>query len=221
MYSKIQITGEIEVKTGLHIGGSNVFSAIGAVDSPVVRDSKTKLPIIPGSSLKGKIRTLLARSKNEFPKECNDDPKEIIRLFGGSKKDDSGRIPGSRLQFSDCFITNASKLKEAEIEITEVKFENTINRLTAVANPRQIERVIRGAIFDFQLMYNAENIEEIVEDFTHLAEGLKLLQLDYLGGHGSRGSGRVRFSNLQVKGVYGELSPQIIADCENILKEVC
>lgn len=220
MYSKLQIKGNIEVKTGLHIGGSNVFSAIGAVDSPVVRDAKTKLPIIPGSSLKGKIRTLLARSRSDFLKDCNDDPKAIIRLFGGSKKDETGKIPGSRLKFSDCFMNNSRELNEADIDVTEVKFENTISRATAVANPRQIERVVRGAIFGFEVIYDADDESQIVDDFKLLTEGLKLLQYDYLGGHGSRGSGRISFSKLSVEAVYGEVSSQIISECEKILKEV-
>ncbi len=220
MYSKLQIKGNIEVKTGLHIGGSNVFSAIGAVDSPVVRDAKTKLPIIPGSSLKGKIRTLLARSRSDFLKDCNDDPKAIIRLFGGSKKDETGKIPSSRLKFSDCFMNNSKELNEADIDVTEVKFENTISRATAVANPRQIERVVRGAIFGFEVIYDADDESQIVDDFKLLTEGLKLLQYDYLGGHGSRGSGRISFSKLSVEPVYGEVSSQIISECEKILKEV-
>lgn len=61
MYAKIQITGTIEVKTGMHIGGSSAYAAIGAVDSTVIKDVRTGLPMIPGSSLKGKMRTLLAR----------------------------------------------------------------------------------------------------------------------------------------------------------------
>lgn len=220
MYSKLQIKGTIGVKTGLHIGGSNVFSAIGAVDSPVIRDTKTKLPIIPGSSLKGKMRTLLARSKSAFLKECNNDPKEIIRLFGGSKKDETGKIPSSRLIFSDCLMSNAEELRDADIAATEIKFENTISRSTAVANPRQIERVIRGALFDFELVYDVEDPSQITEDFTLLSEGLKLLQYDYLGGHGSRGYGRIVFSNLGITAVYGNVSEQVIAECEKILKEV-
>ncbi len=66
MYTKIQITGDLEVVTGMHIGGGSAFAAIGAVDSPVVKDIRTNLPMIPGSSLKGKMRTLLAKELNEI-----------------------------------------------------------------------------------------------------------------------------------------------------------
>ena len=63
MLAKLEIKGTIELVTGMHIGGSSAFAAIGAVDSPVVRDTLSDLPMIPGSSLKGKIRTLLAKKK--------------------------------------------------------------------------------------------------------------------------------------------------------------
>lgn len=52
MFAKIEINGTIEIVTGLHIGGSSAFSAIGAVDSPVIKDGRTNMPMIPGSSLK-------------------------------------------------------------------------------------------------------------------------------------------------------------------------
>ena len=59
MYAKISITGTITSVTGMHIGGASGFSAIGAIDSAVIRDVRTNLPMIPGSSLKGKMRSLL------------------------------------------------------------------------------------------------------------------------------------------------------------------
>ena len=128
MYTKMEITGEIEVLTGMHIGGSAQFSAIGAIDSPVVRDVESDLPMIPGSSLKGKLRTLLARKYCEgLPQEPNKDPVEILRLFGSS----------------EMVLQNMEDLRQIGIySATEIKSENTINRLTAVATPRQIERTI-------------------------------------------------------------------------------
>ena len=102
MYTKMEITGEIEVLTGMHIGGSAQFSAIGAIDSPVVRDVESDLPMIPGSSLKGKLRTLLARKYCEgLPQEPNKDPVEILRLFGSSEKNNMRR---SRLLLWCCKI---------------------------------------------------------------------------------------------------------------------
>lgn len=87
MYAKIQLTGTIELKTGMHIGGSSAFAAIGAVDSPVIKDVRTALPMIPGSSLKGKIRTLLAKEYNtEMARKPDEDAPCLTRLFGCARK---------------------------------------------------------------------------------------------------------------------------------------
>ena len=207
MYSKIQITGTLEVVTGMHIGGSSAFAAIGAVDSPVIKDSTSHLPMIPGSSLKGKIRTLLAKAYNDSVVEPENDSDNILRLFGSSKKNN---IKPSRIIISDMIMKNEKELRKQDINsMTEVKFENSISRQTAVANPRQIERVIRGAQFDIDFVYEVQDENEAVEDLKLLAEGMKLLQYDYLGGHGSRGYGKVSFTDLDASVVVGELSENI------------
>ncbi len=206
-YTKIKIEGVIELKTGLHIGGDDSFSAIGAVDSPVVRDPLTHHPIIPGSSLKGKMRSLLARDMGSIPSKgvagFENDCPQIKRLFGSSSDTSNAAGTGiqmSRLQFSDCFLTN----KDALPQIFETKFENTIDRLTSVANPRQIERVIRGAEFNFEIIYNVEDPDQLEEDFANIKNAFTLLENDYLGGGGTRGSGRVAFKNLRAQVVTGD-----------------
>ena len=83
------------------------------------------------------------------------------------------------------------------MSLTEVKTENAINRATSVANPRQIERVIAGVEFGVRIVYDVMNPDEVQEDMEQLAHAMKLLQLDYLGGHGSRGSGRVSLKDFQ------------------------
>ena len=198
---KLSITGIMQLITGLHIGVSMDFSPIGAVDNVVIRDPVSKQPIVPGSSLKGKIRSLLAADTSEsvmVPK-IEEEGEKLQRLFGmGGKK-----IRRSRLQFFDLFLTQAScdylKQVDSDLYMTEIKFENEINRMTAIANPRQLERVPAGAQFDFRLMYVVENPEDVLEDIKLLARGLQLLQLDYLGQGGSRGNGRVRFTNLNIR----------------------
>ena len=206
-YTKIKIEGTIHVLTGLHIGGDDAFSAIGAIDSPVVRDPLTREPIIPGSTLKGKMRSLLARDKGTVPaanvKGFENDCREITRLFGSSSATsnaDGTGIQMSRLQFSDCFLANKAELPQ----VFESKFENTIDRLTAVANPRQIERVIRGAKFHFDVIYNVEEPGEVREDFENIAQGLTLIENDYLGGGGTRGNGRVCFEDVTASVVTGD-----------------
>lgn len=211
-YTKIKITGIIEIKTGMHIGGDDSFSAIGAIDSPVVRDPLTRLPIIPGSTLKGKMRSLLARDKGTVPatgtKGFEGDCFELLRLFGSSSKESDAAGTGmqmSRLQFSDCFLKNKEELPQ----IFENKFENTIDRLTSIANPRQIERVVRGAQFGMEIIYNVEDAEQIEEDFANIRAGLSLIENDYLGGGGSRGNGRVTFGDLRAEVVTGDKSTRV------------
>lgn len=219
MYAKILISAQLEVVTGMHIGGSGAFSAIGSVDSPVIRDTATGLPLIPGSSIKGKLRTLSARMSEGtvYLKEPGQDAIEIRRLFGdqGSNKE---RATKARLQFSDAFFANSEDF--VEVPFTEVKFENTISRTTSVANPRQIERVTRGARFDFKLVYDAENEEEILEDFENISQAFKLLQLDYLGGHGTRGYGKVKFVDLGAQCVWGEVDGSLMEKLNEKLRDV-
>lgn len=222
MFAKIEITGEIEVVSGLHIGASDAFAAIGAIDSPVIRDVYSDFPLIPGSSLKGKIRSLLSKAypnPNVIEKTADDDSDNILRLFGCAKKD---KLKNSRLIFSDMVMDkdNWEKLKKLGLQSqTEAKFENTISRMTSEANPRQIERVVRGATFPLQLIYNVENEDEIIEDITLLKEGMTLLSYDYLGGSGSRGYGKVRFSGVAADVVVGDVADEIIDKCNEILAE--
>lgn len=216
MLAKIEISGVIEVVTGLHIGGSSAFSAIGAVDSPVIKDIRTNQPMIPGSSLKGKMRSLLAKQYNQYVAEKPDDDADCLtNLFGSAKKNN---VKTSRLLFSDMFISNMDELKHAGLTgATEVKFENSILRTTAVANPRQIERVVRGALFPVQLIYEVKEEEHMLQDFEIIKQGFRLLEYDYLGGNGSRGYGRIKISDLQAEVVIGDVSEEIMEQCNEIL----
>lgn len=219
MFAKIEITGTIEVVTGLHIGGSSAFSAIGSVDSPVVKDMQTGHPMIPGSSLKGKMRSLLAKQYNSFVAETPDDDAEcLVSLFGSAKK---GHVHTSRVLFSDSMMSNWEDLKARGLTSqTEIKFENSIKRTTAVANPRQIERVIRGSQFPLNIMYEVKDEETILKDFQILAEGFRLIQYDYLGGNGSRGYGKVTFRDLLAEAVIGEVSETVMEECGKLLSQV-
>jgi CRISPR-associated protein Csm3 len=222
LYDKLKITGKLTLLTGMHIGASNDFAPIGAVDSIVVRDPLKSEPIIPGSSLKGKMRTLLAKAltSEDVLKTCNNDDDSIKRLFGASQP-----VIQSRLQFYDLFMEEDSveNLKnKTDLYLTEIKFENVIDRLTAVANPRQLERVPAGAEFGFVLVYNLENLEEVEEDFENISTALKLLHMDYIGGSGTRGYGKVKISDLTIEpmGLTDKnYSNEIIAKLEQKLNE--
>lgn len=199
---RLIITGILELKTGLHISTSGNFSSIGAVDTEVVRDTLTNRPMIPGSSLKGKMRFLLERAKNDkITNEINvkNINNKIKRLYGSN----DGKITLSRLQFFDIILSDYSieKFKGVEFDLpyTEIKYENKIDRGTGKAMPRQLERVPAGSEFSFKLVYNIENIEELEEDINNILKSFELLEDDYLGGHGTRGYGRVKFNEMQSK----------------------
>ncbi len=195
MEKKIIINGIIKLQTGLHIGGDSSYSSIGMIDNIVVKDKMTKLPIIPGSSLKGKMRSLLSRAKNGKAVNHKDDGEEILRLFGSSEK---GNVKKSRLQFSDCMYLTRDEIVDVTAPY-EIKYENTIDRERVVSNPRSIERVVRGSKFSFNLTYCVDNEMDKKQDMLNIIQALKLLQLDYLGGGGSRGNGRILFEDFEIK----------------------
>ena len=216
-FSKVEIKGDIVALSGLHVGTSAAFSPIGAIDNPVIKDPLTNLPYIPGSTLKGKMRSLLARAYNDHQVDSPEkDDQRIIRLFGkaADKKNADGEkesIQG-RLLFRDAFLNNKQELMDKGLELlTEDKFENSISRSTAIANPRQIERAVKGSKFTLDLIYDVEDIAEFDTDFKTIVDGLQLLEEDYLGGSGTRGYGQIKFKNITVKTVIGDYQATNIA----------
>ncbi|MCC6026292.1 MAG: type III-A CRISPR-associated RAMP protein Csm3 [Caldimicrobium sp.] len=216
-----EITGKIELLTGLRIGSGNTEMHIGGVDNLVIKHPYTNEPYIPGSSLKGKIRSLLEYyfglpgfsygvdpssggitsykllKENNISEDVKSNAKTILKLFGlsGSGSDVLEKIGPTRVAFSDCFFTEEfkGKLEKERLPYTEIKAENRINRITGTAeHPRFTERVPAGAEFNFRItlkIYSDED-EELLDI---LLKGMKLLELDYLGGCGSRGYGRIKF----------------------------
>jgi CRISPR-associated protein Csm3 len=207
----------MKLLTGLHIGAGDGEMHIGGVDNPVIRHPVTHEPYIPGSSLKGKIRSLLewrSGAVQENPlswKHLNGDNHArvlpILQLFGIGGGDssnlpdeDARKLGPTRLAFWDCPLQKdwvQEQLKDNH-PFLEVKSENSIDRIKGTALfPRQTERVVEGAIFDFRLSFKQlEGDDKLL--LTTLLAGLKLLERDSLGGSGSRGYGKVRFENLAV-----------------------
>lgn len=179
--------------------------------------------MVPGSSLKGKIRTLLAKKYNEAVVNPDNDAECIRRVFGSAKKDKDNKVHASKIIVSDMFLLNEDEIRNRGIEsFTEVKFENSINRATAVANPRQIERAIKGLQFGIDMIYEVENgkEDEVIDDIKLLAEGMKMLEYDYLGGSGSRGYGKVQFFDMTAKIVIGALDDSVVAEVNEVLAQI-
>lgn len=229
LIGKIIIKGKIKTLTGLHIGGAQGNREIGGVDKGVVKDAEGK-PYIPGSSLKGKMRSLLEREKGKLNKSelyrlkdddrdetkkirihmCDKEDCPICVIFGRNnvkgKRDDEKPIEiknttPTRLLVRDAYLDEKSLegVKDRlDLEWTEVKFENSLDRITSAANPRQLERVPRGAEFELEMVYTVL-AEEDKERFKDVLAAMRLLEDDYLGGSGSRGYGQVQFEDLTIK----------------------
>lgn len=219
---KIIIKGDIVIKTGIRIGGSPVGLKIGGVDLNVITDPEGK-PYIPGSSLKGKLRSLIekkfAAANPHFwnltqkgkivGHKCQNDESyrncAVCKIWGIGVTEEITVPTTTRLIVCDTYLDEKSITQQMkdnlELPYTEVKFETAINRLTGTAlhgSLRQIERVPAGAVFkDAEIIYNVYE-EQDKEILKNVFIALELLEDDYLGGMGSRGYGRVSFENIRV-----------------------
>ena len=235
LLGKYLFSGEIMCVTGLHIGGATTGVEIGGLDNPVIKDPLTEMPYIPGSGLKGKLRSLsewslgliATHSKHDgyAAYECTElaapcppvgdkgyEPWRRALLVGslyGASSDvtEVRTVAGpSRLTVRDAFATeDTKKLWEEWLGhgiYTEVKTENTLDRLTAEANPRPIERVPAKSAFDFKMIVDAYQLDgdqpSVRELLEHLWTAMLLLEHSSLGGSGSRGHGQIEFKKLNL-----------------------
>jgi len=189
------IKGTITLETGLHIGGSKSSLDIGGLDSPVIKTPQG-VPYIPGSSLKGKIRSLLGLKEGSI--DVKNDSDLLVKMFGSSEK---GKETISRLIFRDAVLDeddfkNVFQDAIMDTDFTEAKYENTIDRKSGTTKKgglRQIERVPAGAKFNFEIVVNKFDTDE--EDIeAKLKDGIALLENNYLGSSGSRGYGKVKIT---------------------------
>ncbi len=207
LQKKIFIRGKILAETGLHIGGTNTQMGIGGPDNLVIRNPLTQLPMIPGSSLKGKMRSLLELVYGKYAEDGGvGSYEEITGLFGTSADKKDLKSHASRLIVRDAELSNPDNPNwdNTDMLYSEAKTEVVINRLTSAATPRIFERVPAGAEFAFEMVVNvvAEDNQAQQEEeklIKLLAEGMELLQDDYLGGNGSRGYGKIKFVVEELK----------------------
>jgi len=223
-----EFKGKIILRSGLHIGAGDTEMKIGGTDNPVIKHPHTLEPYIPGSSLKGKVRALLEmrsglmlktkgspvslKTLEKLQGKEKDDCEKILKLFGSSGADNAeeNTLGPTRVSFAYCSLNakwreNASK---EHLVLTEVKSENTINRIQGTAeHPRSVERVPEGVKFDFVITLKQLNPDENLEDF--LFDGLKLLEMDALGGSGSRGYGRIKleFDDKELQEKFDKIKP--------------
>lgn len=210
-YGRLVLKGLMRCETGLHIGASRDIVEIGGVDNPVMRDPLSGQPYIPGSSFKGKLRSIAERVKkqpmkrwtgNGFRHECSDRECEVCRLFGSTAEDSGQKNIPSRIRVRDILLTKESEERlrviDTPLNYTELKYENSLDRVTCAANPRPVERIPAGAEFEFEVIYDLENEKQTLEDLENLLGFMAILEDDYLGGHGSRGYGKISFINNEL-----------------------
>lgn len=225
LHGRIFLRANIELQTGLHIGDAAGGLEIGGVDKPVIRNPLNNQPYIPGSSLKGKLRSLLEKAyaaPQTFPinrnvgvwmhvaetaKQYADYP--ICSIFGTLPEHNGFSVTTpTRLTVRDVPLTEDSErqLKALKIDLpySEVKWEASIDRVTSAASPRQIERVPAGAVFGpAELVFSVysapeQNGSDAAMLFVHVIEALEYLEDDYLGGMGTRGNGRIKLKDLAI-----------------------
>lgn len=226
LLGKLILEGELHCETGLHIGAGKGSLEIGGADNPVVKDSFGR-PYVPGSSLRGRLRSLLEQASGlAVPSELvylskrrgqevrihqSDRPDDEICLLFGRNPGRMDRVEGdtldsnhaspARLTVHDAPLDPDSitpQMREnLDDELTEVKSENAVDRITSQSNPRTLERVPAGARFRVRFVLDVLCEEDKVLA-ARVAEALRLLEDDSLGGGGSRGSGRVRFAGLKL-----------------------
>lgn len=215
--TRVTVTGHIRLLSGLHVGAGRDAVEIGGVDNPVIKHPHTGEPYIPGSSIKGKLRSLLEwgfgnlrqdgqpwGAQDTAENAGTPDPADpVLRIFGNALK--AWRAGPTRLVLRDAAIDGKwrDEILGDGLPLTEEKTEVVIDRISGKAGragTRQTERVPAGALFDFAMAFRifdtGDGGARDVACLNWVLQGLDLLEQDALGGSGSRGYGRIRFENL-------------------------
>lgn len=210
-----RLKGQVRVLTGLHIGGARESIEIGGMDNPVIKNPVTGEPYIPGSSLKGKMRSMLEVALNKIMidskgngivhDKCGENGCPVCRVFGNT--DDKVSYGPTRIIVRDAVLNKPKtcenlRLDDDDFPVTQIieeKTENMIDRIRGKAiNPRPQERVVPGSVFDFEILYKVYDVEgdggATDEDlFRYVKLAMDMIELDYIGGNGTRGCGQIRF----------------------------
>jgi CRISPR-associated protein Csm3 len=237
---KVAVSAEMIALTGLRVGAASSGLDIGGVDQPVLRDPITDQPYVPGSSLKGKLRSLLTKAHGLPLQQLVQRPVEVrihwceeeadyrkcpvCPTFGQFPSGPRGRrfdfITPTRLivrdarllpevqVFEESAATSRKSWKDVDTDLpySEVKVEVALDVVTAGSNPRQMERVPAGAIFDTEFLFSVYRPDDTViladmekNRLRQVFAAARLLEDDYLGSSGTRGYGKVKFHRIKVR----------------------
>lgn len=208
----IKIEATLECLTGLRIGSGGAAAEIGGVENVVVKDPISQEPYIPGSSLKGAMRShyelytgkqLSTKLKTRMH-ICGSEDCDVCTVFGRTPDylgdlSQTNFVSLTRLRVDDAYANEETREKWNRFGSVEVKYENSIDRLTSESNPRSVERIPRGSEFEVRMTYRIFDGARDLNYLKAVFQSMKLVEEDYLGGYGSRGYGRIRFKAIKIK----------------------
>lgn len=218
------VMGEIELLSGTRIGGSDDVLQIGGVDLTCIKDPVTGRPYIPGSSLKGKMRSSLEKhlglssGRGDEPCGCADAQCPVCRLFG-PHKNVRHELGPTRIIVRDAPLIGDFRL--------ENKIESTIDRKVGTArHPRTIERVAAGSKFKLEIACQEFDIDEPFKYTDHeekevrgadallevILHCIDLVEQTGIGSGTGKGYGHVRITLQQQIKAKRQPRRQVISD---------
>jgi CRISPR-associated protein Csm3 len=206
----VKLAFRVTLAEGTRIGGSGGGLQIGEIVEPnlmAIRNPANGEFYIPGSSLKGKLRSVLERELGKCeggsPCTCGEVGCMVCTVFGAHLKAKPECAP-TRIVVRDSPMSADAKASFIEAQrtgkpTTEEKTENIINRKSGAAeHPRTGERVLADTTFDGEILlhiYEGDDAKKMTDFVRH---GLGIIQeASSIGASGSRGYGKVRFEDLK------------------------
>lgn len=187
--------GTVKVINKVHVGIGQAFG-IGGIDNAIVRNIYTGDPYIPGSSLKGRMRSGLEVALGRIDGDggacaCGRADCIVCKLFG--TRSNAGKCGPGRLVIYDIELSDEFKKKE---EVITTLTHNSINRTTGRAKDgafMSFEAIESGTILNYRIdikVFEGDNEKELCDTVDKC---LSYVELSGIGGKVSSGYGKVKF----------------------------
>ena len=202
------INAKLNLLSGTRVGGSDDLLGIGTVDLTCIKNPVTRQPYLPGSSLKGRMRSELEKQLGQFGgrdgnQPCGCGQCMVCRVFGPHFNPRHNLGP-TRLIVRDALLVSGGEI--------ETKTENIIDRKLGTAlHPRQVERVVPDSVFDFQVIINVLGLDQNCSYegksgglalYTIVRRGMQLLENSGIGSGVGKGYGRLHFVDIRSRRIY-------------------
>ena len=203
----IEFNGTMTIKSGVHIGGNDNGTKVGGCDNPVIRNPLTNDPYIPGSSIKGALRSCAEKMpayagkiRNGKPCGCGQETCMVCKLFGAhmNMRAASGepRLIVRDMNLSPDFLDRVMESGGSRSDIIETKTSTMIDRSTNTAaggHLHNMERVAAGTVFDRSLSHKVMDKDNEAELINFFKKCLSIVEATGIGGKVTSGSGQVEF----------------------------